>query len=113
MTRALFTANPLFDRFWIPYPRHVAKQDAVKAWTQLRPGVELVDVMLAALAWQCRQPGWIKDGGIYVPYPATWLRGRRWEDEPFDPITAPTEADERRLLARLTPFEQAKRAGLK
>jgi len=35
-----------------------------------------------ALAWQARQPGWLKDDGQYIPLPATWLNGARWEDEP-------------------------------
>ena len=24
---------------------------------------------------------WQKDDGKFIPYPATWLNGRRWEDE--------------------------------
>jgi hypothetical protein len=24
---------------------------------------------------------WTKDGGQFIPMPATWLNGRRWEDE--------------------------------
>jgi DNA replication protein DnaC len=24
---------------------------------------------------------WLKDGGQFIPHPATWLNGRRWEDE--------------------------------
>ena len=24
---------------------------------------------------------WIKDGGQFVPYPATWLNAKGWEDE--------------------------------
>ena len=24
---------------------------------------------------------WKKDSGRFVPYPATWLNNRRWEDE--------------------------------
>ena len=82
------TADDLFDKFWQTFPRHVAKQDAVKAWAQLHPSAELVDIMIAALAWQCQQPSWTKDGGAYIPYPASWIRGRRWEVEPFDPVTA-------------------------
>ena len=24
---------------------------------------------------------WQKDGGSYIPYPSTWLKQKRWEDE--------------------------------
>lgn len=76
-----------FNTFWQAFPRRVAKADALKAWGQINPTPELVDTMLDALQWQTRQPGWVKDGGAYVPYPASWLRGRRWEDEPFSTIS--------------------------
>ena len=29
---------------------------------------------------------WKKDGGKYIPHPATWLRARGWEDE-YTPAT--------------------------
>ncbi len=71
-----------WDQFWKCYPRHDAKQDALKAWTKLHPSPELVTEMLAALTWQVTRYEWIKDDGQFVPLPATWIRGRRWEDEP-------------------------------
>ena len=73
---------PLFDRFWGAYPRKVSKADARKAFAKLNPDTELVEDMLRALDWQKRLPEWTKDGGQFVPYPATWLNARRWEDEP-------------------------------
>lgn len=70
-----------FCRFWDCYPKHIAKQEARKAWAQLAPGPDLVDRIVAALAWQCQQPSWLKDGAAYVPNAATYLRGERWTDE--------------------------------
>jgi hypothetical protein len=26
---------------------------------------------------------WTKDGGQFIPHPATWLNQKRWEDEPM------------------------------
>jgi hypothetical protein len=72
-----------FDRFWVAYPRHKAKKDARKAWTQLAPNADLIDKILTALAWQKTSAQWVKDGGEFIPYPATWLRAERWDDEPF------------------------------
>lgn len=72
-----------FDRFWQAYPKRQKKADARKAWTQLKPDAALVQRMLDALQWQTQQPAWLKEGGQFVPLPASWLRGERWEDEPF------------------------------
>lgn len=38
-------------------------------------------VMLAALERQGKSDQWRRDGGQYIPHAATWLNGRRWEDE--------------------------------
>ena len=37
--------------------------------------------MLAALEQQRQSHDWQKEGGRYIPYPATWLNQGRWEDE--------------------------------
>jgi len=66
-----------FDRFWSAYPRKKAKADAQKAWKGVK--VEL-SVILNAIEQQKRSPDWQKEGGKYIPYPASWLRGKRWED---------------------------------
>lgn len=75
-----------FARFWDAYPKRVAKKEARKAWAQIQPQPtsETVDRMIATLAWQCRDPQWGKDGGQFVPYPASWLRAERWDDEPVN-----------------------------
>ena len=71
-----------FDRFWHAYPRRTAKGTARKAWAKLAPDAALVERILEALVWQTRQPDWLRDGGTYIPYPASWLRAERWDDEP-------------------------------
>lgn len=76
----------LFDRFWAAYPRKVSKADARKVFAKLSPDEQMVEMMLQALDWQKRLPEWTKDGGRYVPYPATWLNSRRWEDEQATPL---------------------------
>lgn len=70
-----------FDRFWAAYPRRVGKQDALKAWGQLNPDDALVDQIVAGVErWKtCEQ--WTKDDGKFICYPATFLRGRRWEED--------------------------------
>ena len=73
--------SPDFVRFWDAYPRKVDKPRAVRAWEKL--GLEncSVESVMAGLqaAKFCEQ--WVRDGGRFIPHPATWLNGRRWEDE--------------------------------
>jgi hypothetical protein len=70
-----------FEEFWIAYPRKRAKVDAEKAWKKLAPDRALVDTLLSALEAVKQTPDWQKDAGQFVPYPATWLNRRGWEDE--------------------------------
>lgn len=81
----------LFDRFWKAYPKKKAKERARRAWAKLAPDLELCRVMSAALDRDKQSPEWRKDGGAYIPHPATWLNGRRWEDEPDLLPSAPHE----------------------
>ena len=70
-----------FHEFWNVWPKRCAKADARKAWAQtkdIRP--ELTNLLNAVKA-ACKTESWMKDGGKYIPHPATWLRGERWDDE--------------------------------
>lgn len=70
-----------FAGFWKFYPRcaHKSKQAAIKAWDQLRPSDELIADIGKALKRQMATDQWQREIGI--PYPSTYLRQRRWEDE--------------------------------
>lgn len=72
---------PGFEAFWAAYPRKVAKDDAAKAFAKRKPDAALVDKMVAALQAQAASELWTKDGGRFVPYPATWLNRGQWMDE--------------------------------
>ena len=73
--------SDLFNQFWDAYPKHIAKQSAVKAFEKLKPDEKLLEAMLKAIEMQRESKQWEKDGGAFIPYPATWLNQRRWEDE--------------------------------
>lgn len=70
-----------FNDFWKAYPKKVSKTSALKAWNKLKPDDNLVREILSALEQQKKSAQWQKDDGQFIPYPATWLNGRRWEDE--------------------------------
>jgi len=70
-----------FDRFWRAYPKKRSKGDAKKAWRNLRPDAELENRILSAVEAAKKTPEWTKDGGQFIPYPATWLRREGWEDD--------------------------------
>ena len=74
-----------FSTFWKSYPKKKSKEAALKAWGKVKPDTILQGHILDALAWQKQQPDWQKDNGKYIPYAATWLNGRRWEDEQTTP----------------------------
>ena len=70
-----------FEAFWKEYPRKIAKGDARKAWSQtekVRPDIETV---LKAVKAAKQTEGWRENGGKFIPYPATWLRSERWDDD--------------------------------
>ncbi len=69
-----------FSDFWEVYPKKVAKADAVKAFAKLKINNELMKMVMAGLKRAIKSDAWQKDDGKFVPYPATWINGRRWED---------------------------------
>ena len=73
--------NNLFDQFWAVYPKKIAKQDAQRKFEKLNPDESLLEVMIRAVEKQKQTEQWTKDGGQYIPYPATWIHQKRWEDE--------------------------------
>lgn len=81
-----------FDRFWALYPKKRNKPAALRAWRTINPTAALCMTMSRALKRQMRSEEWTKDGGRYVPYPASWLNGHRWEDAVEDAPAAKMSA---------------------
>ncbi len=69
-----------FEEFWAVYPRKVSKPQAERAWRKLKPDTQTVQAIVAGVRRDGRSDQWLSEGGRFVPYPATWLNGRRWED---------------------------------
>lgn len=75
-----------FDEFWAAYPRKKNKEQARKAFNKLK-GVKLQE-LLDAIERQKHSRDWTKDGGQYIPYPATWLNAGGWQDEDMAPAVS-------------------------
>lgn len=81
-----------FDVFWAAYPRKVGKGAARKAFAKLPAAVFPLLVPAVEAQKQCAQ--WRKNGGEYIPNPATWLNQERWEDKLPDTGAANAKARE-------------------
>lgn len=77
--------SSLFDSFWKAYPKKVGKDAARKAFDKRKPDGDLVSRMVSAIAKQLMTPQWQKDGGQFIPHPATWLNEGRFDDETGPP----------------------------
>ena len=69
-----------FEVFWSRYPKQIGKKAARLAWDKAkdRPSItEIIEsVCRAKLSTQ-----WTKDGGQFIPHPATWINQGRWDDQ--------------------------------
>jgi hypothetical protein len=73
-----------FDEFWKIYPRKKAKDAAFRAWIKSKSKPDLT-VILSSVKAQMKSVEWMKEGGRFIPYPATWINSGCWHDE----VTAP------------------------
>jgi len=71
-----------FAEFWKIYPKKIGKASAEKTWLKIKPSAELVQTILDAVQTNINgNQQWIKDKGQFIPYPATWLNRKQWNDE--------------------------------
>jgi uncharacterized protein YdaU (DUF1376 family) len=70
-----------FDEFWKAYPKKIGKDAAKKAFEKRKPDAVMLVQMVNAINFQRRTAAWQKDGGQFIPNPATWLNQGRWQDE--------------------------------
>ena len=86
-----------FNSFWELYPKKVGKENARIAFKRLAPDDELIGRMLYAIEEQKKSAQWSEQR--YIPNPATWIIGRRWEDE-----TVVNNSDDNRNYIDLESF---------
>jgi uncharacterized protein YdaU (DUF1376 family) len=74
------TYTKSFLKFWDKYPRKTAKKEAFKAFKKATDKPP-TDELLKIIEQHMETEQWKKDGGDYIPYPATFLNKGMWEDE--------------------------------
>lgn len=71
-----------FDEFWSVYPRRVGKGQARKAWASAMKKTDASTIIAGAARFASSSAS---SELKFVPYPATWLNGERWDDEEAAP----------------------------
>ena len=73
-----------FKEFWDAYPVKVNKKRCSDLWNKIKPDKELLRLILKKIEAFKQSRNW-REG--FIPYPDTWLRGERWNDElPPEPV---------------------------
>jgi hypothetical protein len=66
-----------FTEFYTAYPKKKAKDDAIRAWKKIKP--ELFEMIITdVINRTANDSEWLEG---FAPYPATYLNGKRWNDE--------------------------------
>jgi len=73
----IYTSN--FLSFWETYPKKKGKGAAFKAYNYIKEPIPTLKEITKAIQEQTKTNQW--KNKKYIPYPATWLNQRRWEDE--------------------------------
>ena len=92
-----------FDSFWTAYPRREAKKAARKAWDRAKDKPALAAI-LSAIERAKRTEQWLREGGRFIPLPATWLNQGRWDDlhdKPTGNRTSVVPAGESPMLTKI------------
>ena len=87
----------LFNKFWCAYPKKRDKGRVEKWFNAHCVTQELVEKMVAQIERLKDTEQWKKDNGKFIPYPATWLNAKGWEDE-FETDTEREERIDREIL---------------
>lgn len=72
-----------FEKFWAEYPKKKSKGAAEKIFMRINPSEQLMEKIIFSLRQAKTSGDWTKNDGKFIPYPATWLNAKGWEDEPI------------------------------
>jgi hypothetical protein len=82
------------DQIYAAYPRKEAKTDALKAIVKAMERDAPADILTATEGYAEAVGRWHPDDRRFVPHPATWFNGSRYQDDPVtwerrDPVLSP------------------------
>lgn len=80
-----------FDKFWSVYPRHDAKQPALKAYRIARREMSAEVLLASARGYAAARSG---QDQKFTALAATWLNNRRWSDESIAAAVAKPPAED-------------------
>lgn len=76
-----FDAAAAFEIFYKAYPNKKNVKTARTRWEKMKVTPELFAAIMEGLERAKNSQEWTKDGGAYIPHPATWLNGEGWKNE--------------------------------
>ena len=76
-----------FAEFYAAYPRKKSKHTAIRAWQKISPNEQTRTAIMAGLSRATTSADWLRDGGKFVPYPASWLNAGGWQDDTAPMLT--------------------------
>jgi hypothetical protein len=87
-----------FTEFYDRYPRKKSRADAERAWKNKRLANHLTEILGDLAQREAQDAGWNKENP-FVPYPASYLNAKRWEDEDKTVGTPKQEKPREKTLA--------------
>ena len=101
-------AQTEFDLFWEQYPKKKSKGQAKRTWDKLYKKNKLpsLEILISAIKNQRISVSWKKDGGQFMPYPATWLNAEAWKDETESMELKTTPVETPKTWAGMTDIER-------
>jgi phage replication O-like protein O len=79
-----------FEKFYSAFPKKKSRAQAEKAFAKINPDEQLLTAILAGLQRAMKSGQW--QDPQYIPYPASWLNAKGWEDEVQTEYSEPERA---------------------
>lgn len=74
-----------FEDWWSVYPKKKNKLEAQKAYAKAAPDYDSAVAIKEGVLRAAQTEQWRKDGGQFIPFPASWLNKGGWMDEEANP----------------------------